>query len=94
MEKKTVPADRLSSSSKSGRQEGKIEKEGTVRETLPNAVFRVELDDGEEVLAYISGKMRRYRIKTLVGDRVKVEISPYDQKKGRLVYRYKVGDKR
>jgi len=85
MEKKTVPA---------GRQEGKIEKEGTVRETLPDAVFRVELDDGEEVLAYISGKMRRYRIKTLVGDRVKVEISPYDQKKGRVVYRYKVGDKR
>ena len=77
-----------------GRQEGKIEKEGTVRETLPDAVFRVELDDGEEVLAYISGKMRRYRIKTLVGDRVKVEISPYDQKKGRVVYRYKVGDKR
>lgn len=85
MKKKTVPA---------GRQEGKIEKEGTVRETLPNAVFRVELDDGEEVLAYISGKMRRYRIKVLLGDRVKVEISPYDQKKGRVVYRYKVGDKR
>lgn len=72
----------------------RIEKEGIVRETLPNAVFRVELDDGGEVLAYISGKMRRYRIKTLVGDRVKVEVSPYDQKKGRVVYRYKVGDKR
>lgn len=67
----------------------KIEKEGAVRETLPNAFFRVELDDGGEVLAHISGKMRRYRIKVLLGDRVRVEISPYDQKRGRIVYRYK-----
>lgn len=67
----------------------KIEKEGIVREALPNAFFRVELDNGSEVLAYISGKMRRYRIKTLVGDGVKVEISPYDPKRGRIVYRYK-----
>ncbi len=68
------------------RKQGKIEKEGTVRETLPNAFFRVEFDDGTEVLAHISGKMRIYRIKILPGDRVKVEISPYDKKRGRIVY--------
>jgi translation initiation factor IF-1 len=67
----------------------KIEKEGVVRETLPNAFFRVELDSGGEVLAHISGKMRIYRIKILSGDRVKVEVSPYDQKRGRIVYRFK-----
>jgi len=71
------------------KKEGKIEKEGIVRETLPNAFFRIELDDGGEVLAYISGKMRRYRIRVLLGDKVRVEISPYDLKKGRVVYRFK-----
>jgi len=69
-------------------KEGKIEKEGTVGEALPNAFFRVNLDDGTEVLAHISG-MRICRIRTLPGDRVKVEISPYDQKRGRIVRRYK-----
>ena len=66
----------------------KIEKEGIVRETLPNAFFRVTLDDGEEVLAHISGKMRIYRIKILPGDKVRVELSPYDKKRGRIVYRF------
>ncbi|PIS12326.1 translation initiation factor IF-1 [candidate division WWE3 bacterium CG09_land_8_20_14_0_10_47_33] len=65
----------------------KIEKEGVVRETLPNAFFRVVLDDGEEVLAHISGKIRIYRIKILPGDRVRVELSLYDKKRGRITYR-------
>lgn len=72
-----------------GKKEEKIVKEGTVRETLPNAVFRVETDDGNDVLAHISGKMRIYKIKILPGDRVKLEVSPYDSKRGRVVYRYK-----
>jgi len=65
----------------------KIEKEGVVRETLPDAFFRVVLDDGEEVLAHISGKIRIYRIKILPGDRVRVELSLYDKKRGRITYR-------
>jgi translation initiation factor IF-1 len=67
----------------------KIEVLGTVTKALPNTSFRVELEDGREVLAHLSGKMRRYRIKTLIGDRVKVELSPYDETRGRIVYRYK-----
>lgn len=67
----------------------KIEVEGVIKEALPNASFRVELDDGREVLAHASGKMRRYRIRILLGDRVKVELSPYDETRGRIVYRYK-----
>ncbi len=70
-----------------GLQEGKAEVEGIVKETLPNAQFRVELEDGRAVLAYISGKMRKYRIRVLPGDRVKVEMSPYDSERGRIVYR-------
>ncbi|NIT04577.1 translation initiation factor IF-1 [Candidatus Saccharibacteria bacterium] len=70
-------------------KKAKQEKEGTVRETLPNALFRVELDGGKEVLAHISGKMRIYRIKVLPGDRVRLEMSPYDSGRGRIVYRYK-----
>lgn len=69
--------------------EGKIEKNGIVRETLPNAFFRVELEDGREVLAHVSGKMRIHRIKVLPGDSVRVEISPYDPGRGRVVYRSK-----
>jgi len=65
------------------------EVEGKVVESLPNTTFRVELDDGGEVLAHISGKMRIYRIRILTGDRVKLEITPYDKSKGRIVYRYK-----
>ncbi len=69
--------------------EGKIEVEGIVKETLPNALFRVELDEGRKILAYTSGKMRKYRIRVLLGDKVKVEISPYDLDRGRIVYRNK-----
>lgn len=67
----------------------KIEAEGTITETLPGASFWVELDDGRKVLAHVSGKMRIYRIRILAGDRVKVELSPYDETRGRVVYRYK-----
>jgi len=69
--------------------EEKIKKEGIVIENLPNANFKVKLDNGNEVLAYISGKMRMYRIKILPGDSVTVEFSPYDEKRGRIVYRKK-----
>ncbi len=67
----------------------KIEAEGTVVEALPNAMFRVRLDNGHEVLAHISGRMRMYYIRILLGDRVLVELSPYDLTRGRIVYRYK-----
>jgi len=67
----------------------KVEVEGTVVKALPNTQFRVELDNGHRVLAYISGKMRKYYIRILLGDRVRVELSPYDLMRGRIVYRYK-----
>jgi translation initiation factor IF-1 len=67
----------------------KFEVEGTVIEALPGTQFRVKLDDGHEVLAYLSGKMRKYYIRILLGDRVRVEITPYDLTKGRIVYRFK-----
>ena len=70
-------------------KEQAIEVEGTVTETLPNAMFRVELKNGHSVLAHISGKMRMNFIRILPGDRVKLEMSPYDLTKGRIVYRYK-----
>ena len=63
--------------------------EGKITETLPNAMFRVELENGHNVLAYLSGKMRKYYIKVLLGDKVKVEMSPYDLSKGRITYRYR-----
>ncbi len=66
-----------------------IEIEGLVSEVLPNTRFRVELENGHEVLAYLSGKMRQHYIRVLEGDRVKVELSPYDLSKGRVTYRYK-----
>jgi len=66
-----------------------IEVEGTVTQALPNAVFRVELGNGHLVLAHISGKMRKHYIKVLPGDRVLVELSPYDLTRGRLTYRFK-----
>lgn len=66
-----------------------IQFEGRVTEVLPDARFRVELDTGNEVIAYTAGKMKRNRIKTLAGDRVTVEMSPYDLEKGRLVFRHK-----
>lgn len=64
-----------------------IEVQGTITETLPNAMFRVELDNGHRVLAHISGKMRMHYIKILPGDRVTVELSPYDLTRGRITYR-------
>jgi translation initiation factor IF-1 len=69
--------------------EEKLEAEGKVIEALPGTQFKVELDNGHEILAYLSGKMRRYYIRILLGDRVKVEISPYDLNRGRIIYRYK-----
>ncbi len=66
-----------------------LEVDGTVIQALPNAMFKVKLDTGHEVLAHVSGKMRMYYIHVLVGDRVKVELSPYDLTRGRIVYRYK-----
>ena len=66
-----------------------IECEGVVKEPLPNAMFKVELDNGHEVLAHISGKMRMHFIRILPGDKVKVELSPYDLKRGRITYRAK-----
>ena len=66
-----------------------IEAQGTVIETLPNAQFRVKLETGHEVLAHISGKIRMYYIRILLGDRVLVELSPYDLTRGRIVYRFK-----
>ena len=66
-----------------------IEIEGVVKEPLPNAMFRVELENGHEVLAHISGKMRMHFIRILPGDKVKLEVSPYDLTRGRIVYRSK-----
>ena len=66
-----------------------IEQEGVIIETLPNAMFKVELENGHVIIAHISGKMRQNYIKILTGDRVKVEMSPYDLSKGRIFFRYK-----
>jgi translation initiation factor IF-1 len=70
-------------------KQGPIKVDGIITETLPNATFRVKLDNSVEILAHISGKMRMHYIKILVGDRVTVEMSPYDLSKGRITYRYK-----
>jgi translation initiation factor IF-1 len=69
--------------------EEKLEMEGEVVEALRNRMFRVQLDNGHETLGYCAGKMRRYRIRIFPGDRVKIEVSPYDLNRGRIVYRYK-----
>lgn len=66
-----------------------IEQDGVVKESLGNAMFRVELENGHIIIAHISGKMRMHYIKILVGDRVKIEMSPYDLSKGRIIFRYK-----
>ncbi|BAP85117.1 MULTISPECIES: translation initiation factor IF-1 [Paucilactobacillus] len=66
-----------------------IEIEGKVTETLPNAMFKVELENGHEILAHVSGKIRMHYIKILPGDRVQVEMSPYDLSKGRITFRFK-----
>ena len=70
-------------------KEPAIEIDGEIVETLPNAMFKVKLENGHKVLAHISGKMRMYYIKILPGDKVKLELSPYDLTKGRITYRYK-----
>ena len=70
-------------------KEDAIELEGTVVEPLPNAMFKVELENGHQILAHISGEMRMHYIKILPGDRVTVELSPYDLDRGRITYRYK-----
>lgn len=70
-------------------KEDVIEIEGTVTETLPNAMFNVELENGHTILAHVSGKMRMHYIRILAGDKVTVELSPYDLTKGRITYRYK-----
>ncbi len=80
---------RYSKGPSSSKKEDKIKMEGTVKEVLPNAMFRVELDNGLLILAHVSGKMRMHYIKILPGDRVKVELSPYDLTRGRIIYRYK-----
>ncbi|GAB4487613.1 MAG: translation initiation factor IF-1 [Thermodesulfovibrionales bacterium] len=70
-------------------KEDNIEVQGTIVETLPNAMFRVELENGQVILAYVSGKMRMHFIKILPGDKVTIELSPYDLTKGRITYRFK-----
>jgi translation initiation factor IF-1 len=67
----------------------KLIVEGKVIEALPNATFKVELENGHQLLAHLSGKMRRYYIRVLLGDRVRVELTPYDMERGRIVYRYR-----
>ena len=82
-------ARREESAEDMAKKDGAIEVEGRVVEPLPNAMFRVELENGHRVLAHISGKMRQHYIRILPEDRVVVELSPYDLSRGRIVYRYK-----
>jgi translation initiation factor IF-1 len=70
-------------------KEDSIEVQGTVLETLPNAMFRVQMENGHKILAHISGKMRMHFIKILPGDKVTVELTPYDLTRGRITYRFK-----
>ena len=67
----------------------KLVLEGVIVEALPNTSFRVELENGHTILAYLSGKMRKFYIRVLLGDKVRVELSPYDLERGRIIYRYK-----
>jgi translation initiation factor IF-1 len=69
--------------------EQKLEIDGEVHEALPNLLFRVTLENGHEVLAHLAGKMRRFRIRVNPGDKVRVEVSPYDLSRGRIVFRYR-----
>ena len=71
------------------KKDGVIEIEGVISEALPNAMFRVKLDNDHMVLGHVAGKMRRFRIRVLPGDKVRVEVSPYDLNRGRIVYRFK-----
>ncbi len=83
------PVTNLQESTLAKPKEDAIVLEGTVIEPLPNAMFRVELENGHKVLAHISGKMRMHYIRILPGDRVQVELTPYDLTRGRITYRYK-----
>lgn len=71
------------------KKEEKIETSGTVTEALPNTQFKVRLDNGHEIIAYLSGKMRKYYIRIILGDLVTVQISPYDLTRGRIIFRHK-----
>lgn len=73
------------------KKEEKVRMEGTVTKSLPGTQFSVELENGHVILAYLAGKMRKYYIRVLLGDRVTVELSPYDLTRGRIVYRHKKG---
>lgn len=84
-----MPKPKMTQEESEGKKKDVIEAEGTVIEALPNAMFRVQLDSGHSVLAHISGKMRMYYIRILLGDRVTVELSPYDLTRGRITYRFK-----
>ena len=75
-------------------KEGKIEMLGEVTEALKGTKFRIKLESGHDIIGYLSGKMRRYYIRFLLGDQVRVELSPYDLSRGRIVYRYKRNDLR
>lgn len=88
--------DQIRGSKESDNKEGQylakedvIEIQGTIKETLPNAMFKVELENGAEILAHVSGKIRMHYIRILPGDKVTVEMSPYDLTKGRITYRFK-----
>ncbi|MBV8068092.1 MAG: translation initiation factor IF-1 [Candidatus Eremiobacteraeota bacterium] len=75
-------------------KESPLEVVGSIKQVFPSATFSVELDNGHTILAHIAGRMRRHRIRILPGDRVDVEISPYDLTKGRIVYRHRSGEER
>ncbi len=79
----------MDQNNKNSKRKGKIIKQGIVLETLPSLLFRVKLDDGKEILAHLAGRLRIYRIKILAGDKVTVEMTPYDETRGRIVYRGK-----
>lgn len=83
------PQRRTPSANAVEQKEETIEMDATVMEPLPNAMFKVQLQTGQEVLAYTSGKMRKFWIRILIGDRVRVELSPYDLSRGRITFRYK-----
>lgn len=71
------------------KKDDKIKREGTVTESLPDGFFRVQMEDGSEILAHLAGKLRLYKIKILAGDKVTVELTPYDKRRGRIVFRKK-----
>ncbi|MBC8098362.1 MAG: translation initiation factor IF-1 [Armatimonadetes bacterium] len=77
----------------SNKNEDKIEVEGTVTEALPNTQFLVELENGHKILAYLSGKMRKFYIRIALGDKVRVEMSVYDPSRGRIIYRHRDGNR-